>query len=90
MTIDGAREAVIEISKAERLIGVKTSGKPQPQSIVKMLNRINALAEQDSSLRVLSDETDHDPRFVGPGDMERFVAAWRAGSALLLASRYSF
>jgi hypothetical protein len=76
------REVLIEVSKADRLIRVKLSGRPQQQSIVKMLGDLNVLAEQDSSLSVLIDETELDPRFVGPGDMERFVAAWRSGSAL--------
>ena len=75
-------EVVIEVSKAERLIRVKISGRPGQQSIVKMLAELNTLAERDSSLSVLIDETELDPGFVGPGDMERFVAAWRAGSAL--------
>ena len=75
-------QVVIEVAKPERMIRVRISGSPAQQSIVDMLKELNALAEKDSSLSVLIDETELDPRFVRPGDMERFVAAWRAGSAL--------
>lgn len=72
----------IEVSKAEGLIQVRISGAPRQEAIVDMLDQLNTLAEQDPSLSVLIDETDLDPGFVGPGDIEQFVRAWLGMSAL--------
>lgn len=84
MTLNTAtpHEVSMKVSKTERLIRVKVSGRPPQESIVMMLNMLNTTVEQNSSLSVLVDETELDPRFVGPGDMARFVAAWRGGRAL--------
>ena len=71
-----------EISKDTHLIRVKISGRPDPPAIVKMLDDLNTLVEQDPSLGILIDETDLQPSFVGPGDIGRFAEAWRRGTAL--------
>ncbi len=72
----------IETSKLEGVISVKLSGTPRPEAIVKMLDQVNVLAAKDASLRVLIDETGLNPGFVGPGDIGRFVGAWRRATAL--------
>jgi hypothetical protein len=72
----------IETSKAERRILVKLTGRPRPESIVRMLEDVNTLIEQDPALSVLIDENDLRPSFVGPGDIGRFVDAWRRSAAL--------
>lgn len=72
----------VEVSRPERLILVKLSGRPKPESIVKMLDELNTLIAQDASLRVLIDEDDLRPSFIGPGDIGRFVNAWKRGTAL--------
>ena len=71
-----------EISKDPNVISVKISGRPDPPAIVKMLDDLNTLVEQDPSLGILIDETDLQPSFVGPGDIGRFAEAWRRGTAL--------
>jgi hypothetical protein len=58
---------------------------PSADAIVEMLERLNALIEKDASLRVLIDENDLRPAFVGPGDIARFVQTWRNGNALRAA-----
>jgi hypothetical protein len=75
-------EITIQVSNDERLIAVKLSGSPRPDAIVKMLGDLNALVERDPTLRILIDEMDLSPSFVGPGDIGRFVEAWRNGTAL--------
>jgi hypothetical protein len=72
----------IEVLKAEHLILVKLTGRPRPESIVGMLEDVNTLIEQDPALSVLIDENDLRPSFVGPGDIVRFVDAWRRSAAL--------
>jgi hypothetical protein len=72
----------IEVSTAEGMILVKLSGTPRPESVIKLLDDVDKLASNDSSLRVLIDETDLDPSFVGPSDKGRFVGAWRRAAAL--------
>ena len=72
----------VDVSLAERLIVVTLKGRPESDSIVRMLEDVNALIEANPSLRVLIDENDLRPSFVGPGDIARFVQAWRHGSAL--------
>ncbi len=47
-----------------------------------MLDDLNNLIASDSSLGVLIDENSLDPMFVGPGDIGRFVGAWRRAEAL--------
>ena len=46
----------LEGSKADGVVLVKLLGRAQAETIVKLLNELNALAELDSSLRVLIDE----------------------------------
>jgi hypothetical protein len=81
---DGASAITIssEISKDVHLILVKLSGRPKPDSIVRMLDQVNALIARDPSLDVLIDEDDLAPSFIGPGDIGRFVDAWRRAGAL--------
>lgn len=69
-------------SKADGVLLVKLSGRAQAETIVKLLNELNALAERDSSLRVLIDETDLGAGFVGPNDIGRIAQAWRKADAL--------
>ncbi len=75
-------QITVNVSNDERLIQVKLSGRPKPASIVAMLEEIDALVAKDATLRVLIDEDELKPSFVGPGDIRRFVDAWRSGSAL--------
>ena len=72
----------VEVSDAQHLILVKLRGMPKPDAIVQMLEKLNIFIETDTSLRVLIDENDLRPGFVGPGDIARFVKAWRQGKAL--------
>ncbi len=76
------RDISIEVSSNERLILVKLSGSPPPEDIIAMLGELDRLVAQDPSLRVLIDETDLRPSLFGPGDIGRFAAAWRRGTAL--------
>ena len=69
---------------------VKLSGRPQPDSIVQMLDQLDALVAHDRSRRILIDENELRPSFVGPGDIARFVAAWRRGAALRAATLVVF
>lgn len=75
----------VDISKDVHLIHVKLTGMPASDAIVDMLEHLDALITADSSLRVLIDENDLRPGFVGPGDIGRFVHAWRQGKALRAA-----
>lgn len=72
----------VDISNDEHLILVKLRGQPAPGEIVRMLEKLNTLIANDASLRVLIDENDLRPSFVGPGDIGLFVQAWRKGKAL--------
>ena len=72
----------VEVSMPERLILVKLSGQPHPAAVVEMLNTLGTLTAGDASLRVLIDETELSPSFVGPGDINRFVKAWKRATAL--------
>jgi hypothetical protein len=75
----------VTVSAEEHLILVTLAGHPWPGSIIEMLYELDRLIAGDRSLRVLIDETDLRPSFVGPGDIGRFVAAWRRGSDLQAA-----
>ena len=79
-------EISVEVSTDEHLISVKLSGRPQADSIVQMLDQLDAFVAHDRSLRILIDENELRPSFVGPGDIARFVAAWRRGAALRAAT----
>lgn len=81
---DGLVKAVgaVDVSLSERLIVVTLKGRPASDSIVRMLEDVNVLIEANPSLRVLIDENDLRPNFVGPGDIVRFVRVWRQGKAL--------
>jgi hypothetical protein len=79
-------EISVDVSTDEHLILVKLSGRPEADSIVLMLDQIDALVAHDVSLRILIDETELRPSFVGPGDIGRFVAAWKRGAALRAAT----
>ena len=72
----------VDVLQDEHLIHVTLKGMPAPDAIVEMLEKLNALIEMDASLRVLIDENDLHPSVVGPGDIGRFVHAWRHGKAL--------
>jgi hypothetical protein len=75
----------VTVSAEERLILVTLAGHPWPGAIVEMLDELDRLIAGDRSLRVLIDETELRPSFVGPGDIGRFVAAWKRGTALRAA-----
>jgi len=77
-----ASDITIEVAKDAGLILVGLSGAPGQEAIVRMLDELNTIATREGSSGVLIDETALDPAVVGPGDMERFVQAWRGGSAL--------
>ena len=47
-----------------------------------LVERFYAGIEQDALLRVLIDETELGPGFVGPADIGRFVGAWKRSAAL--------
>lgn len=72
----------VEVSEDQHLIFVTLRGMPKPDAIVRMLEKLNIFIETDTSLRVLIDEDDLRPGFVGPGDIVRFVKTWRQGAAL--------
>jgi hypothetical protein len=71
-----------EDSREEGIVLVKLSGRAQADSIVKLLDELNALAEREPALRVLIDETDLGAGFVGPSDIGRIANAWREAVAL--------
>ena len=71
-----------EDSKEDGITLVKLSGRAQAETIVELLVELNALAERDSSLRVLIDETDLGAGFVGPSDIGRIAQVWRTPAAL--------
>jgi hypothetical protein len=75
-------QIAVQLVSDQRLIMVKLSGAPKPEAIIGMLDELDALVGKDPSLQVLIDETDLGPTFIGPGDIARFVAAWRRGTAL--------
>ena len=78
----GRRDISIEVSRERRLILVKLLGSTRPETIIGMLDELDALVAQDVSLRVLIDETDLRPTIFGPGDIGRFADAWRRCAAL--------
>ena len=69
-------------SNADGLILVTLSGRAQADTIVKLLNELNALAQGDPALRVLIDETNLGAGFVGPSDIGRIAKSWREAAAL--------
>ena len=71
-----------EDSREEGIVLVKLSGRAQADSIVKLLDELNILAEREPALRVLIDETDLGAGFVGPSDIGRIAKAWRKAVAL--------
>jgi hypothetical protein len=75
----------VTVSAEEHLIHVTLAGRPWPGSIIAMLGQLDQLIAGDRSLRVLIDETELRPSFVGPGDIGRFVGAWKRGTALRAA-----
>jgi hypothetical protein len=75
----------VAVSAEKRLILVTLAGHPKPASIIAMLDEVDALIARDRSLRVLIDETELRPSFVGPGDVGRYVAAWKRSTALRAA-----
>jgi hypothetical protein len=72
----------LDASKADGVLLVKLSGRAQAETIVRLLEELNALAERDSSLRVLIDETDLGAGLVGPSDIRRIAQAWKKAAAL--------
>jgi hypothetical protein len=71
-----------EEPKEDGIVLVKLTGRAHAETIVKLLVELNSLAERDSSLRVLIDETDLGAGFVGPSDIGRIAQAWRKAAAL--------
>jgi hypothetical protein len=72
----------LEDSNDDRIVLVKLSGRAQAETIVKLLDELNALAERDPSARVLIDETDLGAGLVGPRDIGRIAQAWQKAAAL--------
>ena len=72
----------LDASKADGVTLVKLSGRAQAETIVRLLEELNALAERDASLRVLIDETDLGAGLVGPSDIGRIAQAWKKAAAL--------
>lgn len=74
-----------EDSREDGIVLVNLSGRAQSETIVKLLEELNTLADGNSSLRVLIDETDLGAGFVGPSDIGRIAEAWRKAAALRTA-----
>src|SRR5678815_4956678 len=60
-----------EPSTDERFTFVKLSGRAEPETILKLLDELSALAERNTSLRILIDETSLGAGFIGPADIGR-------------------
>ena len=71
-----------ESPKDERFTFVKLSGRAEAETILRLLDELSALAERNSSLRILIDETGLGAGLVGPADIRRIIAAWRRATAL--------
>ena len=71
-----------EDSSEDGIVLVKLSGRAQAETIVKLLQELDALAEREPAVRVLIDETDLDACFVGPSDIGKIAQAWRKGASL--------
>lgn len=69
-------------SNEDRIALVKLSGRAQAETIIKLLDELNALAERDPTARVLIDETDLGAGLVGPRDVGRIAQAWKKAAAL--------
>ena len=61
---------------------VSLSGRAEPDTILRLLDELGALAETNPSLRVLIDESGLGPGFVGPTDIQKIIAAWRRATSL--------
>ena len=61
---------------------VSLSGRAEAETILRLLEELNTLAERHNSLRVLIDETGLGPGFVGPTDIQKILAAWRRATSL--------
>ncbi len=61
---------------------VRLSGRAEAERILRLLDELSALAERNTSLRVLIDETGLGAGFVGPADIGRIISAWRRATAL--------
>ncbi len=72
----------LEDSKEDGIVLVKLSGRAQAETIVKLLDELNALAEREPAVRVLIDETDLGAGLVGPRDIGRIAQVWRKAGAL--------
>lgn len=72
----------LEDSKDDGIVLVKLSGRAQAETIVKLLDELNALAEREPAVRVLIDETELGAGLVGPSDIGRIAQAWRKAGAL--------
>lgn len=71
-----------EESREDGILLVKLTGRAQAETIVKLLDELNILAEREPGLRVLIDETDLGAGIVGPSDIGRIAQAWRKANAL--------
>jgi hypothetical protein len=71
-----------EPSTDKRFTFVRLSGRAEADTILKLLDELSALAERNTSLRVLIDETGLGAGFIGPADIRRIIAAWRRATAL--------
>ena len=61
---------------------VSLSGRAEPDTILRLLDELSALAETNTRLRVLIDENGLGPGFVGPSDIQKIIAAWRRATSL--------
>ena len=72
----------LEDSKEDGIVLVRLSGRAHAETIVKLLDELNALAEREPAMRVLIDESDLAAGLVGPSDIGRIAQAWRKAAAL--------
>jgi hypothetical protein len=66
----------------DSIVLVKLSGRAHAETIVKLLDELNALAEREPGVLVLIDETDLGAGLIGPSDIGRIAQAWRKAGAL--------
>ena len=69
-------------SDHKAFVVVKLSGRAEAATILRLLAELSTLAERNSSLRVLIDETGLGAGFVGPADIQRIIEAWKKATAL--------
>jgi hypothetical protein len=66
----------------DAIVQVSLSGRAEPETVLRLLEELRTLAEGNTSLRVLIDESGLGPGFVGPVDIQKIIAAWRRATSL--------